>query len=645
MTTSAVSAYRPHIDGLRALAIVPVLVFHLCPEWLPGGYLGVDVFFAISGYLITSILLREIKAGEFSIRQFWARRIRRIVPALLVVTATTLVVARVTLFPPTLRHLGQQALATLGSCANVYLWRATGDYWGQQAGEVPFLHMWSLAVEEQFYFVVPILLLVLWRRARRAVLPLLVLLSAGSYIVFVVGLSRAPVATFYLLPGRAWELGVGACLAATTLLHRPTTDRPALGGSLAWAGLIAIAVGYVLLPGMNAWAAVPVVGSALVIAGGGSGACGRLLSWPPFVWIGRISYSLYLWHWPVLVLSQRVVPGMSPVAVILVTVVLSILTYACIEQPARRRPGVLPTIGAGFALVAGFALWLLYGPLPRFDVTAFEKPHSSIRMYDVRPQPPPMRAIFRAVFAEADAPPTLATPESYANDGIVAGPGDRDPSLVVFGDSHGSMFAEALRTAAGRLGHRIAFFCMNGGASPFIELPIEPRPPTTMLTSEQRYRFDVARQRAIERWRPRVVVLCARWSIYGESGVAFLEELNRRGIVVVLVEQPPELAAVGDASVVQFLRWKDVAPSPGVEHTLPQGNVARVEAGRSRLREIAGRHPNCRILPTADLFARGDQVAVLDGRTVLYLDDDHLTTEGTLRALPRIEAMLGELLE
>lgn len=639
------SVYRPDIDGLRAMAIIPVLVFHLFPEWLPGGYLGVDVFFVISGYLITAILLREMAAGEFRIGRFWARRIRRVVPALVVVTAATLLVARVTLFPSSLRPLAEQAVAALGSVANVYLWRATGNYWGEQAAEAPFLHTWSLAVEEQFYMLFPFVLMAIWRFARPTLLPVLVALTIGSFIVFCIGLARAPAATFYLLPARAWELGVGACLAAMMRVARPRGDGYPLHAMLACAALIAIVGSYVLVPRMSTWTAVPVVGSALVIAGGGSGACGWLLSWPALAWIGRLSYSLYLWHWPILVLAPRIVPGVSHATVLLGTVACSILTYVLVEQPARHRPGILPAIGGAFAVVAGFALWMLFEPTPRYDVEAFEKPHSSIRMYDVRPQPPPMQAAFRNVFAEADAPPTLATPESYATDGIVAGPGSDDPSIVVFGDSHGSMFAETLRAAAEQLGQRIAFYCMNSGMPPYIDMPVERRAPNKVLNAEQRYRFDVARLRAIETWRPRVVVLCARWSIYSESGSPFFDELARRGIAVLLVEQPPELAAVGDNSVVQFLRWKGVSPAPEVECTLPQGNVARVEAGRNRLREIASRYPDCRVLPTADLFTRGDRALVLDGRTVLYLDDDHLTSEGARLALPRITAALADALQ
>jgi peptidoglycan/LPS O-acetylase OafA/YrhL len=639
------SPYRPDIDGLRAVAIIPVIVFHLLPEWLPGGYLGVDVFFVISGYLITALLLREAARGGISLRRFWARRIRRIVPALVAMTAATLLVARACVFPGFRPAIAKQALATLGACANVFLWRSTGDYWGGHADDAPFLHMWSLGVEEQFYLLFPPLLLFLWRRARGALFPIFTALTVGSYAAFVVGLSVDPTATFYLLPTRAWEIGVGVCLA--TLMH---DGRRSLVGSrwsevLAGAGLAATGASYVFVTQMSPWVAVPVAGASLVIAGGEATAVGRLLSQPLLTWIGRLSYSLYLWHWPVFVLARLVVPGMSNVAVVLVTVTCAWVCHVAVEEPLRRRPGVIPAIAAAVVSVAALALWMLWGPIPRFDVAAFERASSSIRMYDLRPRPRPQTAAFRAVFADVETPSALAGPDSYAWDGIVCGAGDDDPAIVVFGDSHASMFAEALRTAADRLGRRVALFCMSGRDSPFMDIPIRRGLPTRTLSSEERYRFDLARLAAVERWRPRVVVVSARWSLCNDMGTSFLDHLDRLGVVVLLVEQPPELAGVGDNSVVQYLCWKGVVPAPGVDFLLPQGNRPRTEAGRDLVRRIAARHPNCRVVPLHDLFARGDDAVVLDGRTSIYLDDDHLTTQGTWLTLPRLTAALAEALD
>ncbi len=643
VTPAAHSAYRPAIDGLRAVAIIPVLVFHLRPDWLPGGYLGVDVFFVISGYLITSILLREMDGGTFTLRRFWARRIRRIVPALLVVTAATVFVSHIFMFPPFRRSVAEQALTTLGSCANVYLWRHAGNYWGPQAEGAPFLHMWSLSVEEQFYLVFPIFLHVVWRHARQALVAMLIALTAGGFAVFVLGLSVAPAATFYLPFGRVWELGMGACLGALPRMVRPDAGSRRSLDWLASAGLAAILISYFMLPRSSPWTAVPVAAAAFVISGSDGGPCGRLLSLPVLVRIGRLSYSLYLWHWPILVLSRLLVPGISALAIVVATVVSSWLTHVFVEEPMRRPQDRLPAVGVAYATLMGILGWMLWAPPTRYDVTAFDMPKSTLRMYSVRPRP---SSAFQDVFADVEAPPTIGLPDSFAKDGIVVGEGSEPPAILVFGDSHAAVMGEALRTAAERLGHRIAFYCMTGGViSPYVEIPVRRKPPNKVLSSEEQYQFDLARLAAIEKWRPRVIVLCARWSIYHEKGTAFLEYLDQKGIKAILVEQPPELATVGDNSVIQYLCWKGVSPAPGIERLLPQGHQSRIQAVNARLREIVALHPDCAILPLYDLYARGDQALVLDGREVIYLDDDHLTTDGTLFALPRITACLAEALE
>jgi hypothetical protein len=454
-----------------------------------------------------------------------------------------------------------------------------------------------------------------------------------------------PTATFYLLPTRAWEIGVGVCLATLTHDGRPSAVGRRWNDLSACVGLAAVGASYVFVAQMSPWGVVPVVGAALVIAAGEATAVGQLLSQPALTWIGRLSYSLYLWHWPVFVLARLVVPGISTIAVVVVTVACAWACHVVVEEPLRRRPGVLPAIVAAVASVAALAMWMLWEPVPRFGTAGFDSPSSSIRMYDLRPRPRPKTAAFHAVFADVETPSTQAAPDSYAHEGIVCGTGDDDPAIVVFGDSHASMFAESLRTAADRIGRRVALFCMSGHDSPFMDIPIRRGLPTRTLSSEERYRFDLARLAAIERWRPRVVVVSARWSLCDDMGSSLLDHLGRLGVTVLLVEQPPELAGVGDNSVMQYLCWKGVEPAPSSEFLLPQGNRPRTEAGRDLLRRIAARHPNCRIVPTCDLYARGDQAVVLDGRTAIYLDDDHLTTQGTWLALPRLTVAIAAALD
>ncbi|MEM8671745.1 MAG: acyltransferase [Planctomycetota bacterium] len=204
--------YRPEIDGLRAFAVIPVILFHFGADWIPGGFVGVDVFFVISGFLITSILKRDLENGTFSIRDFWARRIRRILPAMIFVTACTLAVSHAFVFRPEQLKIGEQALASVLSLANVYFWRHTGDYWGTEAEQSPFLHAWSLSVEEQFYLFFPCILWLIYRYRPRWLQGFVLAGIVGSLALFLWGVEAHPTATFYLLPTRIWELGAGSLL-------------------------------------------------------------------------------------------------------------------------------------------------------------------------------------------------------------------------------------------------------------------------------------------------------------------------------------------------------------------------------------------------------------------------------------------------
>lgn len=284
--------YRPDIDGLRGLAVIAVVWFHSDLPGLPGGFTGVDVFFVISGYLITLIIHREVAAGQFSFRHFYERRVRRIAPALLLVTGVSAVVALTLLLPFELDQFCQSAIATVAMVPNIYFWRNGGDYFQLTASIVPLLHTWSLGVEEQFYLLFPATLMVAERlRLTRTIIAVLAL---GSFAVGAVASYRYPVAAFYLLPARGWELMIGAALAVN-LASIPERVRPAAG----LVGLALIALGFVtiseadLFPG---WVALlPTVGAALLVGSGPHGPASRMLSSRPIVYVGKISYSFYLW--------------------------------------------------------------------------------------------------------------------------------------------------------------------------------------------------------------------------------------------------------------------------------------------------------------------------------------------------------------
>ncbi len=339
--------HRRDIDGLRAVAILPVMLYHARVAGFGGGFVGVDVFFVISGYLITTLIVRDLAEGRFSLVQFWLRRARRILPAVTVMMAAGLAIGWFVLLPDDYRAAARSAFHQSLFISNYYFWRKTG-YFFASADTMPFLHTWSLSVEEQFYVAYPLLLLVVTRAARphrTAILSVLLLLSLGLSL-WRLGVS--PEEAFYLAHLRAWELLVGAVTASIVFdAGSRWSPRPILREAASAAGLVAILCSVSLIdrntpfPGLAALA--PCVGAALVIWGNGYGptVVGRVLGCRPLVAIGAISYSLYLWHWPLLVFANySSIDGRSTpflLGVLLASGGVAWVSYRWVETPIRRR--------------------------------------------------------------------------------------------------------------------------------------------------------------------------------------------------------------------------------------------------------------------------------------------------------------------
>jgi len=358
--------WRSDIDGLRAVAVGPVVVFHLAQSFLPGGFVGVDIFFVISGYLISRNIFARSAAGRFSILTFYEHRLRRIFPAYAAVLFAVLLVDLVHALPPDAETAGRTLLAAIASVTNIWFWTTT-DYFAQPAESLPLLHTWSLSVEEQFYLVFPALVLWAGGRSSRRLRPALVVLFLVSLAISVPGSFLYPTASFYLLPARAWELLLGSLLA----LGLVPALRSRLGRELATAGgLLLIATSMLLLtprtpfPGLAALP--PCLGAALILHAGESGDSlgARLLSLRPLVFLGLISYSLYLWHWPLLAFqrtdmllfateSKLVERG----ALLGLSLAAATLSWWLIEKPTRDRTRVsIRTLVAGSAAAASVLL-------------------------------------------------------------------------------------------------------------------------------------------------------------------------------------------------------------------------------------------------------------------------------------------------
>jgi peptidoglycan/LPS O-acetylase OafA/YrhL len=491
-------SFRPDIEGLRAVAVLLVVLGHAGLRFVPGGYVGVDVFFVISGFLITSLLVREVETtGRLSIPRFYARRAVRLLPAAVLVLVTTLVAARLLLPVVRLGDFAKDALAATGYVANFRFALTGTDYLSADQSPSPFQHFWSLAVEEQFYLLWPLLIL-LTARVRKTRVVLVVVLVAASFTLSVTETARSAPWAYFGPHTRAWELGVGALLALagdglwtpvrncqTWLLNltpprtgwgwrwttRPRTkdhDQRLIKSALGWAGLAAIGLAAVRFDDATAYpgwrAAIPVGGTALLLAADGAGV-GCLLTLRPMRTVGRLSYSWYLWHWPVLVIfpAHRLLGAAGALG-------LAWITYRWVESPLRHRGELRDRprrglgLGAGLSVTAAVvacALVVLPHGVPvgprqadlRATLDAAADPGAALaRMISASRGLDVLPANLRPKLAQAgrDKAPVwtdgchVDVPVTAAPDGCVFGDPASATTVVLFGDSHAAEWFPAL---------------------------------------------------------------------------------------------------------------------------------------------------------------------------------------------------------
>lgn len=637
--------YRPEIDGLRAVAVLPVILFHLGCAWMPGGYIGVDVFFVISGFLITSILADEHLQGTFKYTNFWLRRVRRIFPALAAMLLATALVGGYLIAGGDANALGKTTLAALLSFANVALWRQTGNYWGADAENNPLLHTWSLSVEEQFYFFFPVLLACLFRFARKWVFASILAIALASFALYVYAAGHHPAAGFYLLPTRAWELACGCLLAIAQRQHgwRPRGSRlPAL------AGLAAILLSYALISGENALPgslAFAVLGTVLVLAyaNGPHGLASGLLSWRPLVFVGKISYSLYLWHWPVIVYANYHYfnGGAKPSPWMLSAIIgaASVASYYFVEKTTRHREKILPPALALFAACLALSVLIIFQRDPT-DFSKFSPTLWQGRLYDATPSQKPWTGPMQKRMEGIQAPLRAeAWQEAYKSNGIFKAYNGPRADIVVLGDSHALMWAPVLDEAARELKLSISFFTADG-TSPFFRVPEDLK----MLPDWNRAElsaFDQARKDRIREWKPKLVFVLTRWSWTGAAAEELLAFLDQQGCQIVTLEEPPALF-YGNKNTLRQLAAMGKYPRAVENQHVRQDFATKYEQGRQWVEALTRQHPHFQCLPTSDLLARpGGLVWVLEGTHALYIDDNHLSLDGALKGKARIKAAMA----
>lgn len=442
-------AYRADIDGLRSLAIIPVVLFHANLAF-PGGFVGVDVFFVISGFLITRIIYSDMVAGKFTYADFYERRLRRLLPAAFAVFAATTVWAWYKFAWFDLSSYGKSLAAAVAYVSNFNFYWETG-YFNDDAMTKMLLHTWSLAVEEQFYIVVPVLLALLVRLVpARFIVTVLAVATVLSFILSIVLTDFRAVAAFYLLPARAWELGIGGLLA---LGGREWARGRYIGEALSLGGIGAILAACAFFseatpfPGWHA--AIPVLGCAALLAAGDAPGTvtGRILRARPLVFVGQLSYSLYLWHWPVMVAmtyGSDKLSGSRSVVAIVISLLLAFASLHLIEQPVRRKKVlasrrqlfVFAGIGSLLFIGGGIALYKADGVPQRFV------DHARMEQW----------VIGDGVKRDPNACFGRTSQQILLGDLCVSGKPGVAPSFVLIGDSHAGSVAGAVFAAADILG-------------------------------------------------------------------------------------------------------------------------------------------------------------------------------------------------
>jgi len=646
-----VAAYRSDIDGLRALAVLPVVAFHGSVTGFSGGYTGVDIFFVISGYLLTSILLRELDDGRYTLVGFYVRRARRILPAVTAVVLTCLVAGFYLMAPSQFAQTAQAAQGVTTISVNVFFARIKTDYWDQSSlVEQPLLHIWSLAVEEQFYAGLPLMLWLLYRAGtarggdamdvRRILLGSLTLAAAGSLAYAQWLINIRPSDAFYLVLPRAWELLTGSLLSIW-LHRRRLLASPLLRDTAGFLGLSLIVISIVSFdesvpfPGITAL--LPCLGAALVIGSGcvGQGLVQMILSLPPLVWMGKVSYSLYLWHWPVLTFLNsagwyaRGLPNIPLSLQFVLILLLAWISWRFVEQPFRHS-GVKALAARRVLIISAVSLAVLWvcGSIAK-----------NIAQQG-RPLKQKLPELLFQLANDQYAAPGLRCEGTENLDailrdggGCLVGTASTPPIFALIGDSHARMFTEAVE-ALTREHLTSVLIIARSSCIPALGINPPTRPECRELTLSS---IDYLVHSSIS-----TIVLAGYWIDLARDNASAHElakalentvsKLTAAGKRVVLLKGVPELAhdsLAHQGALDSLRRGGTVIYGPSLqEHEQTQERASKF------LEEIARRH-NANVIDPAGLLCPSGKCMIAAQNRALYRDKHHLTDHaaGTYRKI------------
>lgn len=601
--------YRADIDGLRAIAVLAVLLFHAQVVQASGGFVGVDVFFVISGFLITGIVSDDIERGRFSIVRFYQRRVLRIFPALFAVVAVTGVVAALVLLPVAFRDFGQSLVASTLFSSNILFWRESGYFEGA-AHSKPLLHTWSLSVEEQFYLVLPPLLLAIKRFLSGRYAPWLLVIAALSLALAVDGVRREPMLSFYMVTHRAWELLLGSLLALSS--RRRIADLR-LRTVLAAFGLCLILASVTCYdeatPFPGATAIPPCLGALLVIATGREGptVVHRLLQLRPLVMVGEISYSLYLWHWPIIVFVRAWRPELQAtdqVMVIAGSLAVSYLSWRFIEQPLRTararahlgRTFVVAGAVMAAALAVGLTAHFLHGAPQRFGITPDELAQ--------------MDALGERSRAAVRHAKCFDGASSFEQRCLTRG-----PTVLLLGDSHSDHLLPGLAHSFPNLN----FIAVSaGGCRPLLDIVTRANAPECAALNRWRFTELLARHRFD------AIVLSAAWEQQDATALGATFERLRSSTERLLVLGP-------------IVEYRETVPMLLRTKGAPLDAYAARDTGAvdAAMREATTAQGVAYASVFEQLCGGGSCAATVDGQPLQW-DDEHLTTRGSEWLIERL---------
>ncbi|MFV0891270.1 acyltransferase family protein [Pseudomonas kurunegalensis] len=646
-------AYRPDIDGLRALAVLAVVIFHFNKEWLPGGFVGVDIFFVISGFLITGIISKQMVNGTFSFADFYLRRVKRIFPAALFVTLCSVVFGAAFMLPEDVAALSKSAIAAVISAANIYFWKFLDtSYFAASSDTVPLLHLWSLGVEEQFYLIWPALLLVAYKLGGKS-------LAIGSAAVIAVvtfwyGESKVlsdPSFAYYMLPSRAGELLIGAItyFICDSFKHKKSQ---AVAGALGSTGaaILVCSLAYIKetdgFPGFIS--AVPAVGAALLIASGafGSTTIGRLLATRPMVAIGLVSFSLYLWHWPVLAFYRYAYgepTSVSAVAICaFIMTAMTLFSYFFVEKKFRSSGNFTAVVFAlpGTAIVASIAMILIttkgFVGWPQNNAYQAQLKNLSDRTKPAHQYPYncQMPRFNRAVIRDPRC---------------VTGAPNTPPTILIVGDSNAAHYVGYIKSVAQENG-LAARNITHSACLPFKE-------------GSAKY-VSAKRRKSCERYNANIwnhfksydtVFISAAWNSY-VKGDTFFKDLDKQ---IATASRLTSHVVIGlQAPIFESYDRKCAAKSlkiPFIDCGLASSYLSKGETETNkRITQIASKYSNVEIFSVRDHICKdGNCSAYIDGQPIYY-DRGHLSMPGSehlgmkaiaLRSYPKFLSRPGMISE